>query len=326
MDSLTQAIEDTIKQADKILVVTHVGPDGDAIGSLTAVGQVLQQMGKPATLMCDDNVPERFRYLPLADQVQRPLDEKHQYDLLIAVDCGDEQRMGQSFAKFAGPSPATINIDHHITNTKFGDINVIDTTAVSTTEILYDLFATLGVTLNRGLAMSLLTGLVTDTLGFRTSSTSAKTLKIASTLVDTGADLPMITQQGLALKKRSTILLWRYGLEHMRLEDGLAWTVITAVEREAAGFNGASSNGLSNLLSDIEDVAIGAVLMEMGDGRIRVGFRSRPPYDVARIAMNLGGGGHANAAGCMLEDIPLDKVEAMVVSMCKEAIRQQDNT
>ncbi len=314
-----------IRQAGNILAVTHVGPDGDAVGSLTAVGQILQQMGKPVTLMCDDDVPERFRYLPLAGQVQRPLDEKHRCDLLIAVDCGDEQRMGQSFARLASRPPAVINIDHHITNTNFGDVNVVDTTAVSTTEILYDLFAGAGLTLNRGLAISLLTGLVTDTLGFRTASTSAKTLKIASALVDAGADLPLITQQGLALKKPSTILLWRYGLEHMRLEDGLAWTAITAAEREAAGFNGASSNGLSNLLADIEGVAMGVVLMEVGDGRIRVGFRSRPPYDVAQVAMNLGGGGHTNAAGCMLEDISLDKAEAMVVSMCKEAIRQQDN-
>lgn len=324
MDTKTQAIQKEIEQADKILVVTHVGPDGDALGSLTAVGLALAQMGKQATLMCDDNVPDRFAYLSLSDQVQRPPDEKYQFNLLIAVDCGDEQRMGNAFRQLMAPRPFIINIDHHITNTRFGDINIVNTKAVSTTEILYDLFTEMGLSIRQPLAMSLLTGLVTDTLGFRTSSTSAKTLNIASALVEAGADLPLITQQGLALKKRPTILLWRYGLENLRLEGGLAWTVITAVERQAAGFNGTSSNGLSNLLADIEGVAIGAVLMEMEDGRIRVGFRSRPPYDVAQIAMNLGGGGHANAAGCMLEDVPLDKAEAMVVAMCKETIHQQD--
>ncbi len=318
------AIQALIEQSEHILVITHVGPDGDAIGSLTAVAGVLQQMdNKHTTLMCDSKMPARFDYLALVKQAQRPKDVPEQYDLVIAVDCGDELRMGESFSTLADPKPPVINIDHHITNTEFGDVNIIGTTAVSTTEILYDLFQEMDVKVTQEIAMSLLTGLVTDTLGFRTVAVSAKTLHIAAALMEAGADLPLITAQGLSMKTLPTIELWRRGLGSMKIEDGLIWSVISKEQRQAAGFSGASSNGLTNLLADVDQAAIGVVLMEMENGDIRVGLRCRPPYNVAEVALNLGGGGHALAAGCTL-DIPLAKAESLVVAMCKEAIQQQD--
>ena len=323
MQSQITAIQALIEKSERILVVTHVGPDGDAIGSLTAVGQALQQLGKTVTMMCDDKVPARFNYLTNAKQAERPKDHPAQYDLVIAVDCGDEQRMGQSFSTLTDPKPPIINIDHHITNTDFGQVNVIGTTAVSTTEILFDLFPHMGIKMTKPIAMSLLTGLVTDTLGFRTVGTSSKTLSIAASLMDAGADLPLITAQGLSMKKLSTVELWRYGLGNMKIEDGLIWASISKKERAQAKFTGASSNGLTNMLADVDRAAIGVVLMEMEDDSIRVGFRCRPPYSVAEVALNLGGGGHALASGCTL-DGPLDKAEALVVAMCKEAIQQQE--
>jgi phosphoesterase RecJ-like protein len=321
--SLTgRAIQEAIQQSSNILVITHTGPDGDAVASLTAVGLALSQWDKTFTLMCDDSVPERFYFLALARRVKRPRNDHAGYDLVIAVDCGDEQRMGQSFASLPQPRPPVINIDHHVTNTRFGQINLVVDTAVSTTEILHDLFTELGLTMDANLAMSLLTGLVTDTLAFRTVGTSAKTLKIASDLMAAGADLSLATSQGLNLKEFATVKLWQVGLDNMKLEDGLLWTTITRQQRKATGYTGSSSNGLSNLLADVEGVAIGAVLMEMGDGTVRVGFRCRPPYNVAELAQNLGGGGHPLAAGCTLTG-PLAEVEEQVVMMSKEAIRKQ---
>ncbi len=321
--AIINAIKAIIEQSERILVVTHIGPDGDAVGSLMAVGSVLQQMGKAATMMCDDKVPSRFNYLPQAKQAERPKDVAEEYDLVIAVDCGDEQRMGQSFSSLPDPKPPLVNIDHHITNTEFGDINLVVGTAVSTTEILYDLFNHMNLPINEDVAMSLLTGLVTDTLGFRTVGVSSKTLNIAADLMDAGANLPQVTTQGLSMKKLSTVELWRYGLGNMKVEKGLIWTAITKEERQSAHFNGSSSNGLTNLLADIDEAAMGVVLMEMENGDIRVGFRCSPPYSVAEVALNLGGGGHALAAGCTLQG-PLDKAEALVVALCKEAIRQQE--
>ena len=323
MHQIEKAIFTAVQQANKILVITHIGPDGDALGSLTAVGVALQQLGKQTVLMCDDPVSERFSYLPLSEQVRPPEDSRPtDYDLLIAVDCGDETRMGQSFATLHEPIPFVINIDHHVTNTYFGDIQLVVPEAVSATEILYDLFCSMGLTITTDLAMCLLTGVVTDTLGFRTVGVKAKTLRIASELVEAGADLPLITMQGLSRKPYATAQLWRIGLENMRLEDGLIWTKISSAKRKEIGYNAPSSGGLVNFLGNVNQAAISAVLLEMDDGTVRVGFRCNPPYSVSELALNLGGGGHPLAAGCSL-DGPLDKAEALLVAMSKDTIRQQ---
>ena len=223
---------------------------------------------------------------------------------------------------YPAQSPTVINIDHHVTNTYFGDIQLIVPEAVSATEILYDLFCHMGLTITAELAMCLLTGVVTDTLGFRTVGVKAKTLRIASELVEAGADLPLITMQGLSRKSYSTAQLWRAGLENMRLEDGLIWTKISNEKRKEIGYNAPSSGGLVNFLGNVNQAAISAVLIETEDGTIRVGFRCNPPYSVSELALNLGGGGHPLAAGCSM-DGPLDKAEALLVAMSKDTIRQQ---
>ena len=319
----TEAIRQALVRANHILVITHINPDGDAFGSLTATGLALRQMGKQVRLVCDDRVPERFRFLPLADQVHwAPAIDVH-YDLIVAVDCGDEQRMGRAFADLPKPRPDVINVDHHITNTEFGAINLIDPQAASTTEILYGLFAELGLTLTADIALSLLTGLVTDTLGFRTVGVTARTLEIAGALIKAGADLSLVTMQALSLKPLTTLLLWQIGLNNMKLEDGLIWTSISYSEQEAVEYISSGTAGLVNLLADVEEAAMSAVLVETSDGAVRVGFRCRPPYSVAELALNLGGGGHPLAAGCTLEG-PLAKAEELVVQLSKEEIRQQE--
>lgn len=315
-------LQHTLEKADRVLVITHIDPDGDAIGSLTAVGQALRQMGLYVTLVCADNVPERFMYLPLAEQVRRQPDSDTAYDILVAVDCADEMRMGDAFERLPLPVPFIINIDHHVTNTRFGDLNIIEPTATSTTEILYGLFQELGLEMTPEIALSLLTGLVTDTLAFRTIGVTANTLRIAAELVEAGADLGFVTTQALNLRAYSTMKLWRSGMENMQLEDGLLWSAITNKQRQEAEFRSNSSVGLVNLLADVEEAAMGAVLMEMDDGTVKVGLRCRPPYDVSEVATELGGGGHPLASGCTLLG-PLAEAEATLVRTCKDAIARQ---
>ncbi len=315
-------LQHTLEKADRVLVITHVDPDGDAIGSLTAVGQALRQLRLHVTLVCDDNVPERFNYLHLTDQVRRQPDPLVNYDVLVAVDCADELRMGEAFDRLPLPPPFIINIDHHVTNTRYGDLNIIEPQATSTTEILYGLFQELSIEITPEIALSLLTGLVTDTLGFRTIGVTANTLRIAAELVESGADLGFVSMHGLNLRALSTMRLWSTGLGKMRLERGLLWTAITNQERQEAGFRSTSSVGLVNLLADVEEASMGAVLMEMEDGSVKVGFRCRPPFDVAEVATQLGGGGHPLASGCSLPG-PLVEAEALVVTTCQDAIVRQ---
>jgi phosphoesterase RecJ-like protein len=315
------AIKQAIEAADQIMVITHISPDGDAIGSVTAMGLILQAMGKRPQLTCSDEVPARFRYLPLADQMQVVLPTPLPA-LLIALDCGDEQRMGKLFDELPEPKPKVINIDHHVTNTRFGDINLVDTSANATVEILYDLLPGWGVSLSQALAECLLTGLVTDTLGFRTNGVSPHTLRAAANLIEAGADLSGITQKALTVKSLNNLYLWKAGLNNMRFQDGFLWITLNHDEQKNAGSMSASSSGLVNMLGDTEQAAIGAVLQEMEDGRIVVSFRCRPPFDVSMLATNLGGGGHPLAAGCTIE-MPLTEAERLVVQLGVQTIREQ---
>jgi phosphoesterase RecJ-like protein len=322
---LSNLIRHSLEKSDQVLVITHVDPDGDAIGSLTAVSQALKQFGLRVTLACDDRVPLRFRYLSMSSDVQRSPDPRIPYDLLFAVDCGDEQRMGSAYANLPNPKPFIINIDHHVTNTRFGDINVVEPSATSTVEVLYNLFLEWGVDITPDIAMSLMTGLVTDTIGFRTVGVTANTLRIAADLIDAGADLAYVSMNALNMRAFSTMKLWSIGMNKMRLEDGLIWTSITNREQEEVGYHSSSSVGLTSLLADVEEAVMSAVLMESDDGTVKVSLRCRPPYDVSEIAVNLGGGGHPLASGCTLPG-PLDEAQATIVRNCKEAIKRQTVT
>ena len=269
-------------------------------------------------------MPQRFHYLPLATDVRRAPNTDVPYDLVIAVDCADESRMGWAYAALPEPKPTLANIDHHVTNTRFGAFNVIEPDASSTAEILSRFLAEMGATLTRGIAESLLTGIVTDTMGFRTTNVSAATLRAAAELVECGADIADISLRALHRRPYATAQMWGLGLGHMRLQDGLLWTSISRDELRRAGMEGSpSSSGLVNFLADVEGVAMGVVLSEMQDeDKVRVGMRAVPPYNVAEVAVRLGGGGHALAAGCALEGT-LAQAEATVVAACLEAIRRQ---
>jgi phosphoesterase RecJ-like protein len=322
LDDYIEAISSLLADAENVLALTHVNPDGDAIGSLTAVGVALKQLGKRITLVCDDGFPARSKFLPLADEIQKHTDAAAEYDLLLALDCGDTSRMGDAFAGLQERTPPIINVDHHVTNTGFGQVNVVDQASNSTTEILYQLLPPLGVQMSATLATCLLTGIVTDTLGFRTVGVTAQTFRAASALMEAGADLAMITTRALLIKPMSILRLWQIGLDNMKLEaEGLLWTSISDEARQSVGHAGASSGGLANLLANVDEAAMSAVLVEDG-AKVYVGFRCRPPFNVAELALNLGGGGHPLAAGCTL-DGPLREAEALVVSMARETIRQQ---
>lgn len=317
-----KAIQRLLSEANRILAISHVGPDGDAIGSLTAVAVALKQLGRQAIMACDDGSPARFGFLPLVNRIQTYVDPQAGYDLVIALDCGDMSRMGRAFSELPEPRPPVVNIDHHVTNTRFGDVNIVDSECNSTTEILYQLLPQLSVQISPDLATSLLTGIVTDTLGFRTEGVSSATFEAASALMDGGADLNLITSQALLIKPVSTLRLWQVGLDNMKLEnEGLLWTSISREERREIGHVGSSSGGLVNMLANADEAAMSAVLLEDED-RVYVGFRCRAPYNVAELALNLGGGGHPLAAGCTLEG-SLSEAESLVVTMSCDAIRQQ---
>ena len=320
--SVFTEIRELLGLAQKVLILTHLSPDGDALGSLTGMGQMVARLGKEVFLAVDHGVFGRFGFLEGTERILEriPSENSADYDLLISLDCGDEERMGFSYSKLSDPKPTIINIDHHITNTQFGAINWVSPQACSTCEMLFHLNQAWELPLDEPLARSLLTGIVTDTLGFRTNSVTPQTLQIASELMRAGANLNKISELALNLTPFTTMKMWREGLNNMQLEGGVIWTTLDRYELKRANYEYAGNGGLVSLLNSVEEANIAVVLMEEKRDVIKVGFRAKQPFNVAEIARAFGGGGHSLASGCTVE-LPLREAEKEVIGRCKAAVR-----
>jgi phosphoesterase RecJ-like protein len=213
-----------------------------------------------------------------------------------------------------------LNIDHHLTNLNFGDVNLVDVSASSAAEIVLWLVEYMAVPLDVELATCLLTGIVTDTRGFRTSNVTVQVMEAALRLMKAGASLPYITQHGLDRRSTTALLLWREALSALQIQDRLVWTTVSRAMCRAAGYIGNGDAGLVSFLLSADDADVAAVFVEREDGRIEVGFRAVPGYDVARVALQFGGGGHALAAGCNIPG-PLENAQAQVLVALRDAMR-----
>ncbi|MCA9913358.1 MAG: DHH family phosphoesterase, partial [Anaerolineae bacterium] len=202
------AATEAIRTAQKILVVSHVSPDGDAIGSSLGLANALQQMGKDVTVANDDGVPPFLRWLPGAEDIVTEV-TSGEFDLMISTDSSDEIRTGKVGAYGRAHSAKVINLDHHPTNTFFGDIYLVVPTTVSATEIVFDWWQHAGIEIHREIAIPLLTGLVTDTNGFRVSAVTARTLQIAQALMQYGASLTEVTARTLHTMTYDEFILWK---------------------------------------------------------------------------------------------------------------------
>lgn len=300
-----------IQESENILIATHIRPDGDAIGSMIGLGLGLQVAGHQVQMVAQDGVPVSLRHLPGSEQVQKEFQKPGQrdFDLVIFVDCSEMERAG-SFTD--SPLSVDINLDHHITNTNFAKINLVDVEAAATAEIIIDLFPRFGLKLSEPVAAALLTGLITDTIGFRTPSVRAKTLCLAAKLIETGVDMPDLYRRALTNRSFEAIKFWGTGLSRIERQESLVWTSLTMEDRRAANYPGRDDADLINVLSSIEGANICLIFVEQPNGNIKVSWRSQPGYDVAEIAKLFGGGGHAAAAGAEISGT-LAEVQSLVL-------------
>lgn len=310
-----------VKAAERILVVTHLAPDGDAIGSLLGMANALRAMGKAVDAAVDDGVPGFLKFVPGTDTVLSHLDEGA-WDLMISVDASDEARTGVVGQYGRAHSKTIINLDHHATNTMFGDIQLVMPEAVSATEVVYRWLMAANFMLIREVAMPLLTGLVTDTLGFRTSNVSASTLAIAQKLMEAGASLTEITARTLDSKSFTEVNLWKQVLKSAELTpEGIISGVITQNDLHQVGMNEVADGGLVGFLVKVDEAMIAAVFKETPAGEIEISLRSKPGFDVSRVAFALGGGGHKQASGATIPG-PLAEARSRVMPLLIEAVKQ----
>ncbi len=278
--------------AEKILIVSHIRPDGDAVGSVLGLGLSLQSIGKQVQMVLADGVPPSFRHLPGADQLRRHPDGK--FDLICVVDCSDLQRTGNALNGYSQPD---LNIDHHVTNLYFARLNLVDPQAVATAEILAELIKAIHLPMPPSVAAALLTGLITDTLGFRTSNVSPNSLRLAASLMETGVDMPELYRRALITRSFEATRFWGAGLSTLVKEGRMVWATLTMADRNAAGYNGRDDADLINVLASIEDTDIALIFVEQPNHHVKVSWRAQTGFDVSQIALQFGGGGHPFASG-----------------------------
>jgi phosphoesterase RecJ-like protein len=322
-----EAAVELIRRSDRTLLISHVSPDGDAIGSLLGLGLGLRALGKTPTLACESPVPPKFSFLSGHETILNTPDkgpDTKPYDLVIALDSSDIQRLGSIYDADRLAGVPLINVDHHVTNLYYGDVNLVDPTAASTAEIIIILLDHLGVALDHdggSTATCLLTGVVTDTLGFRTFNVTPQVMRATIRLMEAGASLAHVTHHAFNQRPLVELCLLARGLSRSQAEDGLGWSEITLADRRACGHRGESDAGLVGMLVHTKEIQVAAVFTEKEKDQVEISFRADPGLDVAQLALSLGGGGHPAASGCTL-DGSLEAVKARVLPMLRAALEE----
>lgn len=309
-----------LREAHRPLLVCHIAPDGDALGSLTGLAHALRKLDRSPIAACADTIPSRFDFIPGIESVVQQV--SNPFDLVVTLDCSDLRRVGElsDLPHFA--EHPLVNIDHHVTNLEFGDVNMVDPKASSTAEVLLRFLDHMEVQLDEALASSLLTGIVTDTRGFRTSNVTPRVLEAALRLTKAGASLPAISQSTLDRRPLVAVRLWGVALSRLHFADGVIWTSIPVDMRREIGYQGNGDAGLASFLVSAEDADVSVVLVEQEDGSVDVGLRAVPGFDVAQFALQRGGGGHALAAGFSMGG-PLEDAEERVLDPLRAVVARQ---
>ncbi|MCO6450955.1 MAG: bifunctional oligoribonuclease/PAP phosphatase NrnA [Caldilineales bacterium] len=306
---------EAIQSARHPALIAHIAPDGDAIGSLLGLGILLYELGKDPILACQDRVPISFQFLPFADQITDQI--HHDADLIIALDSSDRERLGDIYHPGEIGNLPLVVIDHHITNLEYGGINWIEPGASATAEMIYYLAEALHVPVDTAAATCLLTGIVTDTRGFRTNNTTSRTMHVVAKLTAAGASLNQITETTLNSNSSDLIRLWGRALVTMQIDGGVISAVNKLAMREDLG-RLIRADGLASFLLSAREAQIAVVFTELPDGEIEISFRARPGQDVASLALELGGGGHPLASGCTVngtvEDVRRDVVKRLLTA------------
>ena len=292
MNSIIQQFNNS----NKILVVCHANPDGDAIGSLIALGLSLEALNKKITLYCESSIPVVYRFLPEVHRVVKKIGGLN-YDMAVILDCGDLSRVGEAVSTVE-QIPVIVNIDHHITNTRFGHLHLIDTSACATAEIVYRLIKQMDRPLNKSIATSIYTGILADTGSFRFSNTNRAAFSICQEMVEIGVDPHDIAQHVYGTYSLSRIKLLNLALDSIELSKNGKLSIMTLTKEmfDETHTKPEDVDGLINYAKGIEEVEVAALIQEHHNGkeqsktpnRFHISLRSDVAVDVAAFASLFG--------------------------------------
>lgn len=318
-----EEIAQQLKNGREWLLMGHMIPDGDCIGSLLGLALGLQGLGLRVQVLMPDPLPASYHHLQGISMFKR-LDQIDQsFSGLVYLDCSDLGRLSEEVINWLQglPSCLSVNIDHHATNDLFCQYNYVDTTAAATGEIIADLLSLMEAPLSPAIAQALYVALLMDTGGFLNANTTSRTMRTAAWLIDQGADVNLARINLFESKSREEVYLTRAGLTHLDFASGgrIALMLLPYNEIEAIGAGDMHPEGLINYTRTIKGVEVGVLLREISPGVVKIGFRSRGAVDVAALATAFGGGGHPQAAGARM-NASLDEVKKLVISKIEEVI------
>jgi phosphoesterase RecJ-like protein len=313
-------ILEALKSHDSFCIIGHVRPDGDCIGCQLALAYALMNNEKKVTVWNDDEIPYKYKFLDYQKLIKKP-EEGHEFDCVITVDSANLSRIGNGI-NCIGNRKLLINIDHHESNDRYGDINYVNGRASSTSELLYKVLKAGRYAITKPIADALFTGISTDTGSFQYPTTKPLTFHIAGELVSKGADIATICDevyQSFPLA-RVKLLKHVYNTFKLTCDDKIAYFWLRREDFEKAGAGHSDTEGLIDHIRSIEPVVVACVFEEEEPGLIRISLRSKSSLvNVNQIASQFGGGGHAAAAGAKIRGTPLS-VQRKVLAAIRRAL------
>lgn len=315
MNRTIEPVLEAIRGAKTIAMVSHIGPDGDTIGSALAMKLGLEQLGKQVSVFCEDKVPDVLALLPGTEDYRSALPEGR-FDLLLSIDVSDERRMGL-FSALKDQADHTAQIDHHGTNPGFMEANLVDGHACACGLLIHQVLKELGVTLNTEMAMCLYAAISTDTGNFAYDAVNAETFRVMAELMEVGFPMTAMNRALFRVRTPAEVRLLNRALNTLRLDCGgrVATVMLTLQDFEETGALQEHADKVVNYAIDMTGVCAAALIKERPEGQTKVSLRSIAPYEVSRVAFRFGGGGHPQASGCGLAGTPEQVRETMVQAL-----------
>ena len=311
-------ILEEIKKAESIVILTHENPDGDAVGSSIAMYLGLKEIGKTPDIIIPE-FPRAFENLPGIENIKKESDIEN-YDLAIALDTASI-KMLNGYSKYFEDAKTKIVIDHHSSNTMFGDYNYVDQDSPACAQLLLVLFNYFNIEVSKEIGTAILAGIITDTGGFRYDGVTAETFELVAGLCQKGVKVSKVYQKVFASTSKSKFFLHRIALDRLELLDNekIAFTYITKNDENSVGAENGDYDGIVEQGRDIEGVEISIFLRETEKG-IKASLRSKDYVNVSELCRIFGGGGHIRAAGCTIPGT-IEQVKTQILNQARAMLK-----
>lgn len=312
-------LDDILKEIDRaetILLLAHENPDGDAIGSCLAFCLALQNMGKKAEVLMKE-YPANFSFLPGIENIKSEASYE-KYDMAIVLDCPDIKRVNSIYVPYFENAKVTAEFDHHNKNSMFGDYNIVNHVSPACAQILVSSFEYLNIEITKDIATCLLTGIITDTGGFKNSGITTETFEFAGWALSKGVNVSKVYRESMLVMTKTKFEAQKLAMERMEFfEEGkVAFTYMTLEDDKKIGIEVGDHDGIVEIARNISGIEVSVFLYEREDGAFKASLRSNDYMDVADVCMMFGGGGHIRAAGCTLE-MPLEEAKKAILGEVK---------